>query len=87
MSAGMLWNLQTCRKCTTFSAQNWDFQKFPQKCVTCDIQNFGKGRMICNIIEEITGNQADLHLSEKPREVFPQSSCKKMSLSSSGLSP
>jgi hypothetical protein len=33
--------------------------------------------MICNIIEEITRNQADLDLYEISIEVFPQSSFKK----------
>ena len=33
--------------------------------------------MICNNVEEITRNQADLDVHETSIEVFPQSSCKK----------
>jgi hypothetical protein len=58
----------------SFCAQNLDFQKFPQKCVFRDIQNFEKGGMIYNILEGITRNQADLDLSETSIEVFLQSS-------------
>ena len=47
--------------------------------MTRDIQSFEKNIIIFNIIGEITGYQADLNLSETSREVFPQSSCKKLS--------
>ena len=47
---------QACRKFKSFRAQHLDFLKFPQKCVTRDIQNCEKDWMICNIKEEITRN-------------------------------
>ena len=53
-----------------------DFKKCPQKCVTCDIINFERDWKICNIIGEITRNEADLDLYETLIEVFLQSSCK-----------
>ena len=33
---------QTCRKFESFCSQNFDFQKCPQKCVTCNILNSQK---------------------------------------------
>jgi hypothetical protein len=56
----------------SFQAQNLNFQKCPQKYVTCDILNFQKYWLICYIIKEITRNKSDLDLSETSIEVFPQ---------------
>ena len=44
--------------------------------MTCDILNFEKDLMICNIIEDITRNKVDLDLSETSiqHQVFPQKS-------------
>jgi hypothetical protein len=54
-----------------------NFQSFrAQKLWSQDIISFGKDCMICNIIEEITKDQADLDLYE----VFLQSSCKEFKL-------
>jgi hypothetical protein len=49
-----------------------DFQKFPQKCVTCDTPNLAIDEMICELVEEITTNQAVLDLFETPIELFLQ---------------
>ena len=46
--------------------------------MTCGVLNFEKDQMLCNIIEEITINEADLDLSETSIEVFPESSLKKI---------
>ena len=37
-----LHNRQKCKKFESFRAQNLDFQKFPQNCVTHQILNFQK---------------------------------------------
>ena len=55
------------------------FSEISTKNVTRDIFVVEKDRMICNIMEEIKRNQADIELSETTSEVFPQSSCKKWS--------
>ena len=68
-----MWN-----KFKSFRAQNFDFQKFPQKYVTRNIPNFVKGLMICSIIAKITIYQVDIDLSDSSTEVFLQSSCKKV---------
>ena len=47
---------------------NGDFQKFPQKYMTRNIENFEKDWMICKIIEEITRNQPDLENVETASE-------------------
>ena len=43
---------------------------FPQKCVTCNIQNFEKDWMICNIIVEITRNQEHLDIFKHQIEYY-----------------
>jgi hypothetical protein len=70
---------QTYRKCKSFHNQNLDFQKFPQKCVTRNVQHFGKNCMIWYIIGKNTRYQADFYLYETSSEVFPQSPYKKWS--------
>ena len=64
-STHLTWTNQTCRKFESFRGQNLDFQKFPQKYMSRDILNFQKYGLICNIIKEVTRNQADLDLSER----------------------
>ena len=59
------------------AAKIWIFG-MSEKVRNRDIQNFEKGWMICNNIEEITRNEADLDLYETLIEVFPQSSCKRV---------
>ena len=65
----------TCKKVESFCGQNLDFQKFPQKCVTCSTPNFAIYGMICKLEEEMTTNQAGIDLSETPIEVFMKRSC------------
>ena len=69
---------QICRKFNSFRGKKLDFQKFPQKCVTCDTPNLAIDGMICKLVEEITTSQAVLDLYETPIEVFLQQSCLKV---------